>query len=117
MIRVSDGASMMSGPKSIDRPGSSRLAAPDRPSRQKAEAQPTAQEEDDAVVRISAEASDLHRTEAAKAAERTERIQRIAAQIAAKSYTVEPRKVAEAILRHSAPELYQTLVAAGEVEE
>lgn len=117
MIGVLRGTSMMAGPKGIDRSRPREAAAPARPARAAKSEQAPKTDSGDAVVRISAQAADLSRANAAEAVERDERVRQIAESIAADSYEVEPRKVAEAILKHSAPELYQALVAAGEVEE
>jgi hypothetical protein len=61
--------------------------------------------------------ADVIQLDEAAAADREDRIQRITEEVAKNAYSVEPKEVATAILRHSYPELYRALVTAGEVEE
>lgn len=118
MIEVLKGASMASGPRGIGRSGAAGPAAPARPNKMGGRENPPAPSvEPDTVVRISPLASDLSRNAAVDKAERTAQVERIAAQVAANTYEIEPRKIAEALLKQAAPELYEALVAAGEVEE
>jgi hypothetical protein len=49
--------------------------------------------------------------------EQEELLEDIAADVAGQSYPIDSRKTAEEIMRRIFPELYEALVAAGEVDE
>ncbi len=120
MIEVSKGVPMASGPRGIDRSRGTGPAAPSRPAdgtdRRLSPAPPDSGK--DAVVRISPLAVDLSRaTPPAGGVNRDAQVERIAAQIAANAYEIDPAKVAESIMKNAAPELFEALIAAGEAEE
>ena len=108
---------MTSGPNGIDRPRwGGQVGLRQRGGR--AGAEPARAREGGAVVvHISSEATALSQAGADRAGRQQLEAAPPSDRTDLSDYEVDNEKVAEAILRHYAPEIFQTLVDAGEVEE
>lgn len=108
---------MSAGPKGVDPTSSTSPTGRVRPERQGSNGQPGPEKKDvappddsqDAVLHISARATQL--SHALTTAEIERELQ------ARTGLPVDSRKTAEAIMKKLAPDLYQALVDAGEIEE
>lgn len=105
---------MSAGPKGVDPTSPTGRVRRDRhghdgPLRPEQKETSSADDSRDAIVRISARAAQL--SKGLTAAEIEEKLQ------AHSDLPVDSRKTAEAIMKKLAPDLYQALVEAGEIEE
>ena len=108
---------MTAGPNGIDRPRWGGQVGLRRREAHTEQGTARSRAEGAAVVRISSEATALSQAGATGGSGEVLDVARSDEPIALEGYEIDNDKVAEALLRHYAPEVFQTLANAGEVEE
>jgi len=110
---------MTIGPKNpIERPEVTRPTSSSRPVKGgQVPTRPEKSDDADAVVEISSRAVDLGGSTGPASASRAEHIAKLTKEIAENRYDLDMKAVADSMMKTAAPDLYDALVAAGELDE